>query len=248
MTSLLFGVLLLIVVVQALRWFARADVKTVRKTINWGGLALIALVIAFLAVTGRIGAAIAGLMALVAWGGRIIGLLHMGRQFSAMFRSARFGQGGGQAGQASEVETAFVRMTLDHATGAMDGEIKQGRFSGRRLKQMSQDDLVALLGDAQGDPDSAGLLEAFLDRAYPDWRSAAGAAGSSQASAPQSAGMTVEEATRILGLKPDAQEPEIKAAYRRLMGQLHPDHGGSDYLAAKVNQAKDFLLKRRPRD
>ncbi len=259
MTALLLGVLLLVVAIQILRWFARTEIRTVRKAINWGGLGLIALIILFLAATGRIGAAIAGLMALVAWGGRILGLLHMGRQMSGMFRSFRFGQGSGSSApgghgsrQVSEVDAAFVRMTLDHATGAMDGEVKLGRFQGRRLKGLGQGDLLALLAEAQADQDSTGLLETYLDRTFPQWRESAGASsGERNGRAPPSpsAGMTAEEAYRILGLKPPAggngaSDGEIKAAYRRLMGQLHPDHGGSDYLAAKVNQAKDFLLKK----
>lgn len=259
MTALLLGVLLLVVAIQILRWFAHSEIRTVHKAINWGGLGLIALFILFLAATGRIGAAIAGLMALVAWGGRILGLLHMGRQMSGMFRSFRFGQSGaytasgGQGGrQVSEVDAAFVRMTLDHATGVMDGEIKLGRFQGRRLTDLAQDDLLALLAEADADQDSTGLLQTYLDRRFPEWREGAGAAGgerSGRAPPPESAGMTAEEAHRILGLKPPADgngasDGEIKAAYRRLMGQLHPDHGGSDYLAAKVNQAKDLLLKK----
>ena len=67
MTALLAGLLLLIAAVSVLRWFAHADVKSARKAINWGGLGLIALVILVLAATGRIGAAIAGLVAMSAW-------------------------------------------------------------------------------------------------------------------------------------------------------------------------------------
>lgn len=252
MFALLLGVLLLVTVVQVLRWFAHADIKTVRKAINWGGGGLIVVVIAFLAATGRIGGAVAGLMALAAWGLRIMSMLHMGRQFSGMFRSFRFGQGGagrGAAGQASQVETAFLSMSLDLASGAMDGEVKQGKFQGRRLQELAQSDLLVLLREVQGDADSLGLLEAYLDRAHPDWRDAAGAEGTSTGSSGPQGAMTANEAYRILGLKPGAdggvKEGEVKAAYRRLMGQLHPDHGGSDYLAAKVNQAKDFLLKKR---
>ncbi len=51
-----------------------------------------------------------------------------------------------------------------------------------------------------------------------------------------------EEAYRVLGLPPGASREEIKAAHRRLMQRVHPDHGGSDELAARVNKAKDLLL------
>jgi DnaJ-domain-containing protein 1 len=122
----------------------------------------------------------------------------------------------------------------------MDGEVLQGRFAGRRLSALSRDDLLALHAETQADADSAALLEAFLDRAYPDWR--AGGASASSAASPAAA-MGADEARRILGVGDGASPEDIKAAYRRLMAQMHPDKGGSDYLAAKVNQAKDVLLK-----
>jgi len=242
MTALLAGLVVLVLALQFLRWLGRVDVKTARKAINWGGLGLIALVILFLAVTGRIGAAIAGLVALVGWGGRLLGMVQMFRQVSGAARSFGFGGGfsRGGASNVSQVDSAYLRMTLDHGSGGMDGEVRQGRYQNRRLSKLEKDDLLSLLQDVQSDPDSVGLLEAYLDRLYPDWRD-----GGQGGSAPATQGaMTAAEAYRILGLQDGAHEDEIKAAYRKLMGQLHPDHGGSDYLAAKVNQAKDFLLKK----
>lgn len=145
-------------------------------------------------------------------------------------------------GQKSSVKTGMLSMELDHDTGAMDGEILAGRFKGKRLKALSLDELVELMQECQSASDqSASLLEAYLDRTHPDWRSRAGSRQRS-GSPPPGAMMSREEAYAVLGLKPNCAEKEIRAAHRRLMKQYHPDRGGSDYLAAKINQAKDVLV------
>ena len=150
-------------------------------------------------------------------------------------------------GQTSTVATAFLRMTLDHDTGSMEGTILRGRFAGMRLAELGPADLLALLRECRAeDEEGARLLEAYLDRSHPDWRDelAGGTlAGSPGGGArPASGDMTVEEAYAILGLSPGADAEAIKEAHRRLMVKLHPDHGGSDYFATKINRARDVLL------
>jgi curved DNA-binding protein CbpA len=56
--------------------------------------------------------------------------------------------------------------------------------------------------------------------------------------------MTREEAFAVLGLAPGASEDDIQSAYRRLMRAAHPDSGGSDWLAARINEARDVLVGR----
>lgn len=153
----------------------------------------------------------------------------------------------GSAPSASTVTTDTLSMTLDHDSGDLDGEVLQGDYAGRSLASLGLGDLLALLAWCEReDPRSVALLETYLDRRDADWRSAAGA-GSGGGNGPgASAGGMMDEATAlsILGLSKGAPPDEIKAAHRRLMTRLHPDHGGSSYLAAQLNQAKDFLLGR----
>jgi DnaJ-domain-containing protein 1 len=140
----------------------------------------------------------------------------------------------------SQVETAMLRMSLDLASGAMDGLVLSGPFRGRKLSELATSEILALLASARiDDPDSAPLLEAYLDRAAPDWR-----AGESEAPPPTSGGtaMSRAEAARLLGVAEDADEATIKAAHRRLMMKVHPDHGGTAELAARLNDAKKTLL------
>ena len=144
-------------------------------------------------------------------------------------------------GGRSEVETAGLRMTLDHGTGVMDGEVTGGRFGGRWLSELSSEDLQALVAEfeASGDDDSLSLLLAYLDRRG-GAREAGGAAGEAPRP-PDPPGMSEAEAYRILGLDPGASVEEVRAAYRRLIRRVHPDLGGSSALAALLNAAKDLL-------
>lgn len=142
-------------------------------------------------------------------------------------------------GQTSGIETPLLRMQLDHDSGEMSGEVLAGPHAGRSLGALSRDDLLVILkGCVPDDPRSAALLEAYLDHRFPDWR---------ETMPPPAEGagpLTVSEARAILGVEADASEDEIRAAWRAQMKRNHPDHGGSAYLAAKINQAKDVLLNR----
>ncbi|HEX9595953.1 MAG TPA: DnaJ domain-containing protein, partial [Anaerolineales bacterium] len=153
-----------------------------------------------------------------------------------------FNWGKRSEGQKSSVRTQMLSMELDHDTGAMDGEVLAGQFKSRRLNTMPLDQLLKLLQECQTASDqSASLLEAYLDRAHEGWRTTFRSRRRA-GSPPQSGMMSREEAYAVLGLRPNSGEKEIRAAHRRLMKQYHPDRGGSDYLAAKINQAKDTLV------
>ena len=145
-------------------------------------------------------------------------------------------------GQSSKVSARFLNMTLNHESGELDGEICAGRFKGQRLSTMSKETILQFYEEClANDNESAALVETYLNRIYgEDWGNNA---GSSQQSATNSSGnMTHTEALEILGLDNGANKDEIILAHRRLIQKNHPDRGGSDYLAAKINQAKDTLL------
>jgi len=146
----------------------------------------------------------------------------------------------GRSQRASQVESETIAMTLDHATGEMSGTVKRGVYAGRRLERLSESELLDLWQQCRvADADGARLLEAYLDRAVPDWRQKAAASARQGGTADA---MTRDEAYAVLGIAPGADEAQIREAHRRLMKKVHPDQGGSNYLAAKLNRAKDILL------
>jgi DnaJ domain len=230
----LLGVVVLVLLLWAIKAFSKADPKQAARLIrSTGGIAAL-LLAAFLLVRGQIWVAIpVGVFGLgllgwqVPWPAILIGRTQKGQ------------------GQVSRVRTAFLEMELDHDSGAMRGRVLAGRHQGAALDALDLSTLIGLIGEVDGD--SRNLLMAYLDRRDPGWREHAqydAAAGNGSSGATFGGKMTEQEAYQILGLQPGASAQEIGRAHRSLMKKLHPDQGGSTYLAARINQAKEVLLRR----
>jgi hypothetical protein len=239
MVWLAVGAALLLVLLWLARIFATARVETIRKGAIWGGAAVAGGGLLLVLTTGRGGQALwtLGLFAPLLW--------RWGHGWFAARRFRGLGEGSGGPGGSGEsvVETPTLSMRLDHATGRMSGTVRRGRQAGRELAALALPELLGLLADCRAeDPDSVALLEAWLDRLDPDWRAAEAAGPPPGAGGSTGGKMTREEALAVLGLAEGAGEPAIRAAHRRLMRAAHPDQGGSDWLAARINQARDVLL------
>ena len=238
MAALLLGGLVLVLVLVLLRVFASATAESIRKALIWGAATLGVLLLGLLLYSGR---AVQALWALALFA-PMLWRWWQGSRFASWFQRAGVSSGAAEAGHgpATAIETVWLAMRLDHASGEMSGRIRQGAQAGRELAELTLPQLVALMVECRShDPDSVPLLEAWLDRAAPDWR----AAEADQAPKASSSGaMDRAEALAVLGLAEGASHEAIKAAHRRLMQAAHPDRGGSDWLAARVNQARDLLL------
>ena len=210
--------------------FANAQPAQVRGLIRkLGGIAVIVFA-GFLTLRGEINIAIPLFM---------LGLGLMGQQ--AMFPNGLPWQRK-TPGQASRVATSLIAMQLDHDTGRMEGEVLAGTYRGRKLSSLTLPEAQALHAQCAAAPDqSRALFEAWIERTHPEWRSQWNS-GAGRPAAASSQKMTRAEALAILGVKEGATADDIRAAHRRLMKTAHPDLGGSDYLAAKINEAKEFLL------
>jgi len=147
-------------------------------------------------------------------------------------------------GKISTVETSLLCMTLNHDTGHMDGKILIGQFAEKKLSDLSPEQLSGLYQHTKNDhPDSLSILEAYLDREIGEqWRQNFEETTQKQANQTANNEMSTSEALDILGLESGASREKIIDAHRKLIQKLHPDRGGSNYLAAKLNQAKDHLL------
>ncbi len=233
----ILGVCLLGALALAGKLLLTTDPRVLAKILRYSGFGICAAMAAFLLLTGRL-----------AFG---LPLAFMAVAFLRRWALPRMGprMGGGpgaSAGRSSNVETDYLRMTLDHDSGAMRGEVLQGTFAGRDLGDLSQEQLIDLLAECQRhDHEAVQLLEAFLDRSHGgDWRRERAGYGTDdpRTNSRNMGNMTLDEAREVLGLDINPSPSEIREAHKRLMLKNHPDKGGSSYLAAKINQAKDLLL------
>jgi hypothetical protein len=235
---ILIGFLVLVLTIYSLRAYTRAQPAALARTIKTaGGVGAIALGL-FLTLRGRIDIG----MLLISAGVWALGVFNRGVR--------RFGSGGGAG--VSRVRSAMIEMELDHTTGAVRGTILAGKDEGKRLDALTRPALMELYRSCRGvDPDGARLLEVYFDRRFAGWRQTGdgkgdpggdGAGGVGPNRRPGS--ITEDEAYEILGLKKGAARQDIARAHRDLMKKLHPDHGGTTALAARVNEAKDVLMRR----
>ena len=190
-------------------------------------------------VTGRANALYALVAAAIPFIGRLAPLLRfwpMARQLYNNYKSQNPG-----SGNQSNVHTTWLAMTLDHDSGEIDGEILKGPFTGRKLSSLSIPELQSLYADCQqNDPEALRLLDAYAQRERAgEWESQY---DSSQQNNESNGKMNIANAWEILGLEPGASREQIIDTHRRLMSKLHPDKGGSNFLASQINKAKEVLL------
>jgi hypothetical protein len=231
------GCLLLVLLILAARGFSGADPRRLATAARKAGGAAALGAAGFLILRGALPVAIP----LAVFG---LSLLRRGGGFGA----GPFG-GSPTPGQTSDVRTDKLDMTLDHDSGQMDGTCLTGRFSGRALSSLNDAEVMEVLHifRAEGAQEAA-LVEAYLDWRLPGWRDredeARAKSGGPGRGRGARGGMSAEEAYAVLGIGPGASDEDIRQAHRRLMMKMHPDQGGSTYLAARINEAKEVLLGR----
>lgn len=246
MVYLLIGFLIFWLSMAGLRAFTRASPAALASLIRRGGGAAALIVAAFLVLRGGFAVA-AGFAGLGFW------LLNSRRQpLSRLFRWPTMGAAApaaGRAGRVSYVRSAMIEMELDHETGKMRGVILAGPDEGKELDSLTRPQCEVVYDLCRrDDPEGARLLEAYLDRRFAGWRPAGEAQRDSWRSEARrrSGAMSQDEAYEVLGLQKGASREEVVRSHRSLMKKLHPDHGGTTDLAARVNEAKEVLMRRHP--
>ncbi len=237
-------------------WILKEDPKKVARYLRRGAVWGAVIAVLLLAAMGRLHWLFALVASAVPFLGRLFSLLRYVPILSQIYtlvqntraaRAGTVGPGAAGSGGRSQVESRYLRMSLDHDSGELDGVVLEGQFVGKRLAELSEAQLISLFEEChREDAESAELLQAYLDRTHgEEWREQVAPGASQTAHPPSGSQMSRQEACAVLGIADDATREQIIDAHRRLMQKLHPDRGGSTYLAAKINQAKDLLLDRR---
>lgn len=243
MIAIIAGLLLLWLGSAMLREFTRANPAMLAKRVKQGGGVAALLAAMLMLFRGQIELA-AGLAGVGFW-------LTSGKTAPSWSGLGRSFRGRTAPRRVTRVRSGLIAMELDHATGAMSGSIVAGAGAGRTLEACSNQDLEDLYRFClSADPEGARLLEAYLDRRMSGWRSAdqnqrdAGAGNGADRRGRRDGGMSEEEAYQLLGLPKGAAREDVARAHRTLMKKVHPDQGGSTDMAARVNEAKDVLMRR----
>jgi hypothetical protein len=236
MPTLIAGLFTFIFLYLLLQLLRAANPAVLARAIRLAGGIIAFAMAAFIGSKGELALA----LPLAALGVGLLGWSSSGMSFFARLFGA--GKQHTTTGHTSQVRSQFLDMVLDHDSGRLGGRIIDGPDAGRSLDDFDLPQLLAMMTGF--DAESCALLETYLDRRFPAWRqNAHGDAAGGGSHASPGGKMTDEEAYQILGLEPGAGEDEIRRAHRGLMKKLHPDQGGSTYLAARVNAAKDTLLR-----
>lgn len=260
----LLGIGLFVAAGFIIRWLSSAEPKHVRKIGMWVVVLSLGVLAAWLLLTGKLAAMVAALVAAIPFLSRILKIGLLWPLLRRMFGFARSGGGrpSGRAsagsGRVSEIKTDYLHMYLDHDSGQLAGTIVRGSMIGRDLDTLGVDEMRVLYVECCGAQDqSQTVLKPIwnADRIVQDGRTGRrrdendngnGRAGNDYEQADsgfRSGEMNAGEARRILGVSEQATREEINRAYQVLIKAVHPDHGGSDYLASKINAARSLLLQ-----
>ena len=241
MVALVAGLVLFWVGSMLVKEFLRANPAAVARGMRRGGGAALLIVALYMLARGEIGVA----LAFAGFGFWLV----TGRRASLWSGFARRRGPKSAKRRVSRVRSATIEMELDQTSGVMSGLVLAGPFEGSKLEQLDRVNLAALYDFCRSaDAEGARLLEAYFDRRSPGWRGAAeherDAGSGPGAMSRRAGGMSEEEACKLLGLPKGASREDVARAHRSVMKKAHPDHGGSTDLAARVNEAKDVLMRR----
>ena len=234
MPAIVLALVVLAVMAFGVAWFLRANPSTLARLLR-----PVLVIVGMIGVGGMLIFGMRFLPGLLPELSGLAGVVIAALIARAVRRRPSGGFSSPGTGQRTEVRTAFLQAWIDHGTGDVGGAVLSGRFAGRVLDSLADNELLDLHAECAADPDSIKVLEAYLDRRLgADWRTARRPPPSGSRT-----GMSRDEALAVLGLAEGATSDEIRAAHRRLIQRMHPDVGGSADLAARINQAKDVLLR-----
>lgn len=228
MSRLIPLLVILLLAYMAYRKYQRLTPEA-RKQWLWKlGVASFLGLVLFALLTGRLN-----------WlGAAIMGLLPFAKNLGSWLLRAMAVMGWWKKMQNTKpMDSSSLVLTLKN--GVFDGDIRKGSMAGQKLSQLNSQQLDNLFKEFnQSDPSAAALLQIYLKNKFGDgWQ------GSPLNKQDPSGDLSIAEARALLGVEENADKKTIIAAHRKLIQKFHPDRGGNDYLAARLNTAKDILLK-----